>query len=72
MVCNDVLFPMTEDKDYLTRQDFFDKMADCNYVILKPNDLRKKFTEYVYQNKARAQMPSKPLPRKTDPGVIEK
>lgn len=39
-------------------------MMDQNYILIKPNEVRKKFVEYVLQNKARAMLPSR-LPRMT-------
>ena len=51
-------FPTTE-KQYLARQEFLLKMEDAYNVILKPNELRKRFTEYVLKNKDRAMLPSR-------------
>ena len=63
------LFPvtLTEEKQYLNRQEFLKRIADFQYLLVKPNEVRKKFTEYVWQNKARALLPSKlMLPRQRD------
>jgi adenine C2-methylase RlmN of 23S rRNA A2503 and tRNA A37 len=35
------LFPLTERNNYLSRDDFFDKMKKSNNVFLKPNEIRK-------------------------------
>lgn len=34
-------------------------MDSCGYLLLKPNELRKKYTEFVLFNKARALLPSR-------------
>jgi hypothetical protein len=42
------LFPSTEEKQYLVRADFLKRLDDSAYLLLKPNEIRKKFTEYVW------------------------
>lgn len=46
-------------KQFLTRKDFLKMMNDSSYIILRPNDLRKRYTEFVMFNKARALLPSR-------------
>jgi len=50
------------------RPDFIKKMEDSAYLLIKPHEIRKKYTEYVWQNKARALLPSK-LMRRTTQGL---
>lgn len=46
-------------KQYLSRKEFIKVMEQCGYIILKPNEIRKKYTEFVLFNKARALLPSR-------------
>ncbi|CDW88208.1 UNKNOWN [Stylonychia lemnae] len=64
------LFPSSEDRQYLMRPDFIKKMEESAYLLIKPHEIRKKYTEYVWQNKARALLPSK-LMRRTTHGIRE-
>jgi len=60
------LFPYSaDDRQYLMREDFLRRMEDCKFLVIKPHELRKKYTEYVWQNQARARLPSRPLKRNT-------
>ncbi len=34
-------------------------MKDCNYLLIRPNDLRKRFTDFVLMNQSRALLPSR-------------
>jgi hypothetical protein len=36
-------------------------MEEHKFILIKPNEIRKRFTEFVYQNKPRALMPTKVL-----------
>ena len=74
LTINNYLFPLsagllTPDReshsgvDRLTRSEFLCKLAECDYLFLKPNELRKRFTEYVMMNKARAMLPSRTIMR---------
>ena len=47
-ISNMYLFPSTDDKQYLLRQDFVRKMEECSYALIKPHSIRQKFTEYVW------------------------
>jgi hypothetical protein len=40
-------FPSSEEKHYLERKDFLKKMEDSQYMIIRPIEIRKRFTEYV-------------------------
>jgi hypothetical protein len=40
-------------------------MEDSAYLLVKPHEIRKRYTEYVWQNKARALLPSKLIRRTT-------
>lgn len=63
-ICSLYLFPSTlDDKQYMQRAEFLKRMEDCVYLLIKPNEIRKKYTEYVWQNKARALLPSKLMRR---------
>lgn len=42
------LFPTTDDRQYLQRGEFLKRMEDCVYLLIKPNEVRKKYTEYVW------------------------
>ena len=57
------LFPSSDDKQYLMRQDFIRKMEEHAYLLIKPHEIRKKYTEFVWQNKARALLPTRILRR---------
>lgn len=57
------LFPASEARQYLVREDFLRRLEDCKHLLVKPHELRKKFTEYVWQNQARARLPARPLKR---------
>ena len=46
------------------------KMEDCNFVLIKPHELRKQYTEYVWQNRARAMLPTKLLRQTQDRYVM--
>ena len=35
------------------------RMEECQYLVLKPNEIRKKYTEFVMFNKSRALLPSR-------------
>jgi len=76
LTINNYMFPLsagllTPDRDShsgidrLSRSDFLCKIADCDYLFLKPNELRKRFTEYVMMNKARAMLPSRTIMRRS-------
>jgi len=43
------------------RAQFMKRMEESNFILIKPHEIRKKFTDYVIQNKARALVPSKAL-----------
>jgi hypothetical protein len=45
------------------RDDFIKRLEDCKYLLIKPHEIRKKYTEYVWQNRPRALLPSRPLKR---------
>lgn len=53
------LFPQSDDRQYLMRSDFLKKLDDCAFLLVKPHELRKKYTEFVWQNKARALLPTR-------------
>jgi len=55
----------TFSSERLTRSDFLCKLEDCDYLLLKPNELRKRFTDYVLTNKARAMLPSRNIMRQS-------
>ena len=46
-------------RQYLQKKDFLGLMHDSDYALLKPNDIRKRYTEFVMFNKARALLPSR-------------
>lgn len=35
------------------------RIKDSNYLIIRPNDLRKRFTDFVLMNQSRALLPSR-------------
>lgn len=35
------------------------RMKECGYLIIRPNELRKRFTDFVIMNRARALLPSR-------------
>jgi hypothetical protein len=43
----------------MSRKEFHEKMSESGFILIKPNELRKKYTEFVMFNKARALLPSK-------------
>jgi hypothetical protein len=43
------------------KQDFLSKIEDAEYIFIRPHELRKRFTEYVILNKARAMLPSRTI-----------
>lgn len=48
------LFPSTsEKKEQLMKEEFIEMMEKntCNYIFIKSNEMRKKFTDYVYLHK---------------------
>lgn len=47
-LANQYLFPLSEDKQYLTAQDFMRVMEEEKYILIKPHDIRKKYTEFVW------------------------
>ena len=54
------LFPdKSQSAQYLTRKEFLKRMEESEYLIIKPNELRKKYTQFVYNNKLRALLPSR-------------
>jgi len=61
-VCCAYLFPSSEDNSRLSKQEFFKKVQTANFFFLKANELRKRFTEYLIQNKHRALLPTKKAP----------
>ncbi len=55
-------FPMTAKKSHktvLNRKDFVKRVEDSNFIIFRPNEMRKKYTEFVLFNKPRALLPSR-------------
>ena len=55
-------FPLTSkkvSKTVLTRKDFIKRMEDSNFILFRPNEIRKKYTEFVLFNKPRALLPSR-------------
>ena len=56
---NSFLFTSDEDRMALRKIDFQIKIENSNYVLVKPNEIRKLFTEFVINNKSRALLPSK-------------
>ena len=45
------VFPSLEQRPSLLKQDFMKIMETCNYVFVKPHEIRKKYTEYVYTHR---------------------
>lgn len=45
----------------MTLPEFVDIIEDNSLLLIKPNEIRKRFTAYVYKNKARALLPTKLL-----------
>ena len=62
-IINSYLFP-NDDKLFLMRADYLLKMEQCNYLFVKPIELRLRFTDFVYQNRVRAMLPARQLPYK--------
>jgi len=58
---NTFFFPSLEEKQYLSQTEFVKRMEDSKYAILKPYELRRLYTEYVFQNRQRAMLPSKSI-----------
>jgi hypothetical protein len=50
---------ISQGKQYLMKKDFLKRMDDSGNLFIKPNELRKKYTEFVMFNKARALLPSR-------------
>lgn len=44
---NSYLFTFDENRSYLSKEQFFDKMEKSNYALIKPHEIRKKYTEFV-------------------------
>ena len=42
----------------MSRKEFIKRMDLTNYALIKPHEIRKMFTEFVYFNKTRALLPS--------------
>jgi len=40
-------------------------MEDSGYLFIRPHEMRKRYTEYVMQNKARAMLPSRTMLRRS-------
>lgn len=64
-VASQYLFPNPEERQYLMREDFMKRLEECKYLLLRPHEVRNKYTEYVWQNKARALLPSRSFKRTT-------
>lgn len=58
-VINADLFPIDSNKQYLTKDEFKRKMNICNSYLIKAPDLRKRFTDYVYEYRRTALAPTK-------------
>jgi hypothetical protein len=54
-------------KQFLQRKEFLNLMEESEYAIIRPHELRKRFTEFVTFNKARALLPSKKKKLKKQP-----
>lgn len=63
MLVNTHFFPSVQEKQYLTRQDFQLKMEESSFILLRPHEIRKKYTEFVMANKSRALLPSRTILR---------
>lgn len=59
-------------RQYLQKKDFLGLMHDSDYALLKPNDIRKRYTEFVMFNKARALLPSRKKKKATATGKKER
>ena len=46
-------------KQFLQRKEFLNLMEETEYALIRPHELRKRYTEFVTFNKARALLPSK-------------
>lgn len=51
------------EKRELSKKQFVNMMRDSQYILLKPNELRKRYTEYVIKNQYRAYLPVENLKR---------
>lgn len=43
------------------RHQFMERMEQSQFLLIKAPELRKRFTAYVYQNKNRAMLPTRPM-----------
>lgn len=57
------LFPSNEDRSELRRDEFLKIVQEFQFSLLKANEIRKRYTEFVCQNKMRAYLPSEKLKR---------
>lgn len=51
-------FPIEDDKQEMNKKSFLKKLESCQYLFVRPNDIRKRFTDFVCENRARAMLPS--------------
>lgn len=47
---NEYLFPPNGEKSILNKKDFMHRAEECKYILVKPIELRKRFTEFVFNN----------------------
>ncbi len=48
-VCNTYLFTtIKSEKDYLGKPEFMNAMKVHGYILVKPHEIRKKYTEFVF------------------------
>jgi hypothetical protein len=51
------------EKQELSKKQFVNLLRECQYVLLKPNEIRKRYTDYVIKNSYRAYLPVENLKR---------
>ena len=65
-ICNTFLFPIETDREILNEEDFKNIMNRIGYILIKPHEIRKRYTEYAIKNKTNALIPTKMTRKKRD------
>lgn len=55
------LFPTPDEVKILTLPEFVKRLEACNFLLIDPKELRKKYTQYVYLHRQRAMLPVRSL-----------
>ena len=56
-----IFFPSFEKKKELRKYHFYKRLQEASFILLRSHDIRKRFTQFVIENKTRALLPYKPI-----------